>query len=107
MAAPSLYRDAVMASTPDHESVQVARLVRFCDAFNLPLVTLLLPGLDMSARSGSPAEAARALANLLFAYAEASTPKLTVLTAGAECRPIMQVGTSCDHSIFHAACTAH
>ena len=72
---------------------QVARLVRFCDAFNLPLVTLLLPGLQPSAKSGSPAEdGARTLANLLFAYAEASTPKLTVLTAGAECCLIAEVG---------------
>lgn len=72
--------------------------MRFCDAFNLPLVTLLLPGLYAESKPGSPAEGARTLANLLFAYAEASVPKLTVLTDGAGCRLIAQVGRLlCQH----------
>jgi propionyl-CoA carboxylase beta chain len=61
-------------------SVKAARFVRFCDAFNIPLVTLVdvpgfLPGThqeyDGIIRHG---------AKLLYAYSEATVPKLTVTT---------------------------
>ncbi len=60
-------------------SVKGARFVRFCDAFNLPLITLedvpgFLPGTQQEyggiIRHG---------AKLLFAYAEATVPKITVI----------------------------
>jgi propionyl-CoA carboxylase beta chain len=64
-------------------SVKAARFVRFCDAFNIPLVTLVdvpgfLPGTHQEfggiIRHG---------AKLLYAYAEATVPKLTVITRKA------------------------
>jgi len=64
-------------------SVKGARFVRFCDAFNIPLITLedvpgFLPGVQQEyggiIRHG---------AKLLFAFAEATVPKLTVITRKA------------------------
>jgi propionyl-CoA carboxylase beta chain len=64
-------------------SVKGARFVRFCDAFNIPLITLedvpgFLPGTQQEyggiIRHG---------AKLLFAFAEATVPKLTVITRKA------------------------
>ena len=64
-------------------SVKGARFVRFCDAFNIPLVTFedvpgFLPGTDQEwggiIRHG---------AKLLFAFAEATVPKVTVITRKA------------------------
>ena len=79
--------------------MQVAQLVRFCDAFSIPLLTLLLPPppdqAPAAAKSGAAphaGEGARTLANLLFAYAEAGVPKLAIrATAGAECAAAAQV----------------
>ncbi len=64
-------------------SVKAARFVRFCDAFNIPLVTFVdvpgfLPGTEQEyggiIRHG---------AKLLYAYSEATVPKLTVITRKA------------------------
>jgi acetyl-CoA carboxylase carboxyltransferase component len=64
-------------------SVKAARFVRFCDAFDIPLVTFVdvpgfLPGTQQEwggiIRHG---------AKLLYAYAEATVPKLTVITRKA------------------------
>jgi len=64
-------------------SVKAARFVRFCDAFNIPLITLedvpgFLPGTNQEyggiIRHG---------AKLLFAFAEATVPKITVITRKA------------------------
>jgi propionyl-CoA carboxylase beta chain len=64
-------------------SEKAARFVRFCDAFNLPILTFVdvpgfLPGTDQEydgiIRHG---------AKLLYAYAEASVPKLTVIVRKA------------------------
>jgi propionyl-CoA carboxylase beta subunit len=64
-------------------SVKGARFVRFCDAFNIPLITFedvpgFLPGTQQEfggiIRHG---------AKLLFAYAEATVPKITVITRKA------------------------
>ena len=64
-------------------SVKAARFVRFCDAFNIPLVTLVdvpgfLPGSDQE-RGGVIFHGAK----LLYAYAEATVPKVSVLTRKA------------------------
>lgn len=61
-------------------SVKAARFVRFCDAFNIPIVTLVdvpgfLPGVSQE-HSGIIRHGAK----LLYAYAEATVPKLTVIT---------------------------
>jgi propionyl-CoA carboxylase beta chain len=75
---------AFLAGTLDiNASVKGARFVRFCDCFNIPLITFedvpgFLPGTTQEyggiIRHG---------AKLLFAYAEATVPKLTVITRKA------------------------
>jgi len=75
---------AVLAGTLDiNSSTKGARFVRFCDAFNLPLVTFVdvpgfLPGTDQEhggiIRNG---------AKLIYAFAEATVPKMTVITRKA------------------------
>jgi propionyl-CoA carboxylase beta chain len=75
---------AVLSGVLDiNASVKGARFVRFCDAFNIPLVTFedvpgFLPGTQQEfggiIRHG---------AKLLFAFAEATVPKLTVITRKA------------------------
>lgn len=81
----------IVANQPDHlagvldidASVKGARFVRFCDAFNVPLVTFedvpgFLPGTKQEfggiIRQG---------AKLLYAFAEATVPKVTVITRKA------------------------
>jgi propionyl-CoA carboxylase beta chain len=64
-------------------SLKGSRFIRFCDAFNIPLVTFedvpgFLPGLDQE-HGGIIKHGAK----LLFAYAEATVPKLTVITRKA------------------------
>ena len=81
----------VVAQQPSHlagvldidASTKAARFVRFCDAFNIPLLTFIdvpgfMPGTDQEyggiIRHG---------AKLIYAYAEASVPKVSVLTRKA------------------------
>ncbi len=74
----------VLAGTLDIDaSTKAARFVRFCDAFNIPLLTFVdvpgfLPGIDQEhngiIRHGS---------KLLYAYCEATVPKMTVITRKA------------------------
>jgi len=64
-------------------SVKAARFVRFCDSFNIPIVTLVdvpgfLPGTDQEHNG-----IIRHGAKLLYAYAEATVPKITVITRKA------------------------
>ena len=78
----------IVANNPNHlagcldinASVKAARFVRFLDAFNIPIVTFVdvpgfLPGTDQEhngiIRNG---------AKLLYAFAEATSPKITVIT---------------------------
>jgi propionyl-CoA carboxylase beta chain len=75
---------AHLAGTLDIDaSVKGARFVRFCDAFNIPLVTFedvpgFLPG-TLQEYGGIIRHGAK----LLFAFAEATVPKLTVITRKA------------------------
>jgi acetyl-CoA carboxylase carboxyltransferase component len=74
----------VLAGVLDNDaSIKAARFVRFCDCFNIPLVTFedvpgFMPGLTQEhggiIRNG---------AKLLYAYCEATVPKLTVITRKA------------------------
>jgi propionyl-CoA carboxylase beta chain len=81
----------VVANQPSHlagcldisASVKAARFVRFCDAFNIPILTLVdvpgfLPGLQQE-HGGIIRHGAK----LLYAYAEATVPKITVITRKA------------------------
>ena len=85
------YSVGIVANQPAHlagcldidSSVKGARFVRFCDAFNIPILTLedvpgFLPGTQQEfggiIRHG---------AKLLYAYAEATVPKVTVITRKA------------------------
>lgn len=75
---------AVLAGVLDiHSSVKAARFVRFCDAFNIPLLVFedvpgFLPGTDQEwngiITNGS---------KLLFAFAESTVPRVTVITRKA------------------------
>jgi propionyl-CoA carboxylase beta chain len=81
----------VVANQPAHlagvldidASVKAARFVRFCDCFNIPLVTFedvpgFLPGVEQE-HGGIIRHGAK----LLFAFAEATVPKITVITRKA------------------------
>ncbi len=81
----------IVANQPSHlagvldidSSVKGGRFVRFCDAFNIPLVTFVdvpgfLPGTDQEWRG-----IIRHGAKLLYAYCEATVPKVTVITRKA------------------------
>lgn len=64
-------------------SRKAARFIRFCDAFNIPIVTFVdvpgfLPG-TMQEHNGIIKHGAK----LLYAYAEATVPKITVITRKA------------------------
>ena len=66
-----------------NSSKKAARFVRFCDAFDIPIVTFVdvpgfLPGVAQE-HSGIIKHGAK----LLFAYAEATVPKITVITRKA------------------------
>jgi propionyl-CoA carboxylase beta chain len=67
----------------NNASIKAARFVRFCDAFNVPILTLVdvpgfLPGVQQEhggiIRNG---------AKLLYAFAEATVPKVTIITRKA------------------------
>ena len=77
----------IVANQPDvlagvldiQSSRKAARFIRTCDSFNIPIVTLVdvpgfLPGLDQE-HGGAIAHGAK----LLYAYCEASVPKLTII----------------------------
>lgn len=81
----------IIANQPNHlagvldisASIKAARFIRFCDAFNIPIVTLedvpgFLPGTDQEWRG-----IIKHGAKLLYAYAEATIPKLTIITRKA------------------------
>jgi len=64
-------------------SVKAARFVRFCDAFNIPIITFIdVPGF-MPGTSQEHSGIIRHGAKLIFAYAEATVPKISVLTRKA------------------------
>ena len=64
-------------------SVKAARFVRTCDAFNVPLVTFVdVPGF-LPGVSQEHGGIIRHGAKLLYAYCEATVPKLTVITRKA------------------------
>ncbi|MGE0703330.1 MAG: acyl-CoA carboxylase subunit beta, partial [Vicinamibacterales bacterium] len=75
---------AVLAGTLDIDaSVKGARFVRFCDAFNIPLVTFEdVPGFLPGTRQELGAIIKHG-AKLLYAYAEATVPMVTVITRKA------------------------
>ncbi|HEX6322569.1 MAG TPA: acyl-CoA carboxylase subunit beta [Vicinamibacterales bacterium] len=75
---------AVLAGTLDIDaSVKAARFVRFCDAFNIPLITFEdVPGFLPGVRQ-EHGGIIRHGAKLLYAFAEATVPKITVITRKA------------------------
>ena len=81
----------IVANQPNHlagvlnikASIKGARFVRFCDCFNIPLITFedvpgFLPGVEQE-HGGIITHGAK----LLYAYAEATVPKITVITRKA------------------------
>tara|TARA_B000000441_G_scaffold127078_1_gene106543 strand:- start:683 stop:2215 length:1533 start_codon:yes stop_codon:yes gene_type:complete len=66
-----------------NSSIKAARFVRFCDAFNIPILTLVdVPGF-MPGTSQEYGGIIKHGAKLLFAYAEATVPKVTLITRKA------------------------
>ena len=64
-------------------SIKAARFVRFCDAFNIPVVTFVdVPGF-MPGTSQEYGGIIKHGAKLLYAYAECTVPKITVITRKA------------------------
>ncbi len=81
----------VVANQPMHlagcldidASIKAARFVRFCDAFNIPLLTFVdVPGF-LPGASQEWGGIIRHGAKLLYAFAEATVPKMTVITRKA------------------------
>lgn len=81
----------IVANQPAHlagvldinSSVKAARFVRFCDAFNLPLVTFVdVPGF-LPGTSQEFGGIIKHGAKLLYAFSEATVPKITVITRKA------------------------
>jgi propionyl-CoA carboxylase beta chain len=75
---------AVLAGVLDSDaSVKAARFVRFCDAFGIPLLTFVdVPGF-LPGAAQEWGGLIRHGAKLLYAYAEATVPKVTVITRRA------------------------
>lgn len=75
---------SVMAGVIDIDSAdKIARFVRMCDCYNIPLITFVdspgfLPGVDQEHRG-----IIRHGAKVLFAYSEATVPKISVITRKA------------------------
>jgi acetyl-CoA carboxylase carboxyltransferase component len=75
---------AVLAGVLDIDaSIKAARFVRFCDCFNIPIITFedvpgFLPGVSQE-HGGIIRQGAK----LLYAYCEATVPKITVITRKA------------------------
>jgi len=66
-----------------NSSIKAARFVRFCDCFNIPIVTFVdVPGF-MPGTSQEYGGIIKHGAKLLFAYAEATVPKVTLITRKA------------------------
>jgi propionyl-CoA carboxylase beta chain len=80
----------VLAGAIDiNASVKAARFIRFCDAFGIPIISFVdVPGY-LPGRDQEHGGIIRHGAKLLYAYAEATVPKLTVITrkdyGGAYC----------------------
>lgn len=81
----------IVANNPNHlagvldidASVKGARFVRFCDAFNIPLLTFVdVPGF-LPGTQQEKAGIIRHGAKLLYAFSEATVPRLTVITRKA------------------------
>ena len=74
----------VLAGCLDIDSSRkAARFVRFCDAFNIPILTLVdVPGF-MPGTAQEYGGIIKNGAKLLFSYAEATTPKVTLITRKA------------------------
>lgn len=67
----------------NNASIKAARFVRFCDCFNIPIITLVdVPGF-MPGTVQEYGGIIRNGAKLLYAYAEATVPKLTIITRKA------------------------
>lgn len=75
---------AVLAGCLDIDaSIKAARFVRFCDCFNIPLVTFVdVPGF-LPGTAQEFGGIIRHGAKLLYAYAEATVPKITIITRKA------------------------
>ena len=71
------------AASTSSSAIKAARFVRFCDAFNIPIVTFVdVPGF-MPGTAQEYGGIIKHGAKLLYAYAECTVPKVTVITRKA------------------------
>jgi propionyl-CoA carboxylase beta chain len=101
----------IVANQPTHlggqldsdASIKGARFVRFCDAFNLPLITFVdTPGFLRGEEQGH-GRLVREAAKLMYAYCEATVPKLTVITHCAFGEGFEVMGSKHIHADFNFA----
>ena len=84
----------VKAGSLDNDAAdKIARFLRFCDAFNLPLITLIdvpgyLPGVEQE-QGG----AVRRGAKMIYAYAEAAVPKVSLVLRKAYGTALVAMGS--------------
>ncbi|WP_432488213.1 carboxyl transferase domain-containing protein [Kineococcus sp. SYSU DK018] len=74
-------------------AAKAARFVRFCDAFGVPVLTLVDTAGVVPAGEDDPGAPTVAVAQLLYAYAEASVPLLTVVTGRAHGAALLALGS--------------
>ena len=91
MARLGGYSVGIVANQPEqlagcldiNASIKAARFVRFCDCFNIPLITLVdVPGF-LPGTSQEYGGIIKHGAKLLYAFAEATVPKITLITRKA------------------------
>ncbi|WP_337060156.1 carboxyl transferase domain-containing protein [Kineococcus sp. G2] len=74
-------------------AAKAARFVRFCDAFGVPVLTLVDTAGFVPAGEDDPGSPTAAAAQLVYAYAEASVPLLTVVTGRAHGAALLALGS--------------
>ncbi|OPY33099.1 MAG: malonate decarboxylase subunit beta [Methanomassiliicoccales archaeon PtaU1.Bin124] len=74
---------AFAGTLDNHASIKAARFVRFCDAFNIPIISLVdVPGY-LPSKEQEYEGLIRNSTKLLYAYCEATCPKITLVTRKA------------------------
>ena len=82
-------------------SVKAARFVRFCDSFNVPVLTFVdVPGF-LPGTAQEHGGIIRQGAKLLYAYAECTVPKITVITRKYSTPPLSPLPMPSTHPSDH------
>lgn len=82
--------------------VKAARFVRFCDAFSLPIVSLINSRGIQVPDAGHQADVIRAAAQLLYAYTSTTAPKVSVIVGSAIGQAFVAMGGAQHADITYA-----